>query len=387
VERLKPLLYTVVSLTAILVVVALIGNAYQPPVRGYVPSIASSTVQVVPSETKSPIAVSDTATDAPSVVETTTSSRAPQLPATPKKEAGPVIVAAQTPATAPPPGVIPQTVVDSSLNSASASLRSALVNIICYAPAGGRLHSISGSGVIIDPKGIILTNAHIAQYFLLTDRGVVCKIRAGSPASDQYTGGLIYLPPQWIQDNASVLTTASPSGTGERDFALVGITKSLTATPLPASFPFVPLAMLALSKGAPVVIGSYGAQFLDYSQIQSALSPTLVYGSVKDIYTFTTNSIDVFARGGSAAALEGSSGGGVVNGVGQLAGTLVTSTMQGTTDTRQLDAITAAYIRAEYKRETGESLDSLITTPVATAISDFSPVATNLEKVLVAHLP
>src|SRR3990167_446782 len=65
----------------------------------------------------------------------------------------------------------------SSLDASASLLRSALVNIICYAPSGSRLRSISGSGIIVDQKGIILTNAHIAQHFLLADRGVPCMIR------------------------------------------------------------------------------------------------------------------------------------------------------------------------------------------------------------------
>ena len=63
--------------------------------------------------------------------------------------------------------------------------RSALVNIFCV-PAGSTGSIISGSGVIIDPKGIILTNAHVAQYVLLSQDpalNLTCSIRNGSPAT------------------------------------------------------------------------------------------------------------------------------------------------------------------------------------------------------------
>ena len=80
-------------------------------------------------------------------------------PAAPEKSADvsppPVSPVAQAPAPAP-------AVEQASPDSASSALRAALVNILCYAPAGSKLHSISGSGVFIDSKGIILTNAHIA---------------------------------------------------------------------------------------------------------------------------------------------------------------------------------------------------------------------------------
>ncbi len=274
----------------------------------------------------------------------------------------------------------------SSLDVSASTLRTALVNIICYAPAGSRLRSISGSGVIVDSKGIILTNAHIAQNFLLADRNVSCTIRAGSPAIDKYEASLIYIPSEWINANAKILTEANPSGTGEYDFAFLAVTKSVTRDALPNSFPFIPLAISPPNTGTPVVIASYGAQFLESSQIQSSLFPTIVFGSVKEVLTFVTNTIDVLALGGSAAAQEGSSGGGVADASGKLVGTITTSTTKGTTDTRKLDAITASYIRAAYANETGSALDLLLSKQTSASIADFAPKMYALESILTANL-
>ncbi len=274
-----------------------------------------------------------------------------------------------------------------ALDASAAVLRSALVNIICYVPEGTRLHSISGSGVFIDAKGIILTNAHIAQYFLLANRNVSCTIRSGSPATKSYSAALIYIPRAWLQANASALTQTAPSGTGEYDFALLAVTKSVTVTALPTQFPSLPLAQTPPQKDTPVIIASYGAQFLNSSQIQSALFPTIVFGSVKDVFTFAKNTIDVIALGGSAAAQEGSSGGGVANAFGELAGTITTSTIEGDTSTRSLSAITASYIRAAYASETGKALDLLLTQPTSVSIADFAPQIPELESILTAHLP
>ena len=329
----------------------------------------------------------------PKAIEATTSVQTQPAPA--KKKSSP-------PAPTPSPVVLSpieeittsinsiKTALSSSENSlldASAStLRTALVNIICYAPSGSRLRSISGSGVIVDPKGVILTNAHIAQNFLLADRNVSCTVRAGSPAIDKYKASLIYIPSAWVSANAKILTEANPSGTGEYDFAFLAISKSITRDDLPSSFPFIPLATSPSDTGTPVVIASYGAQFLESSQIQSSLFPTVVFGSVKDVFTFANNTIDVLALGGSAAAQEGSSGGGVADGNGELVGTITTSTTEGTTDTRKLDAITASYIRAEYASETGSALDILLAKPIVTAIADFAPQIPNLEAILTAQL-
>lgn len=274
-----------------------------------------------------------------------------------------------------------------ALDASALVLRGALVNIICYAQAGSGLHSISGSGVFVDPKGVILTNAHIAQYFLLADRGVSCYIRAGSPAADSYSAALIYISPAWLAANTNVLIQTEPSGTGEYDFAFLAVTKSATNVPLPSSFSFIPLALLPPSSGAPVVIASYGAQFLATNQVQSSLFPTVVFGSIKDVFTFASSTIDVLALGGSAAAQEGSSGGGIADASGTLTGVITTSTTEGATNTRSLTAITVSYIRAEYLRETGQALDALLALPTATAIADFAPRIPALESVITAHLP
>jgi len=270
-----------------------------------------------------------------------------------------------------------------ALDSSASALRGALVNIICTVPSGTVLHSISGSGVFVDSKGIILTNAHVAQYFLLADRGASCSIRSGSPAVDNYEAELIYISPNWLRANSKVISTTAPSGTGEYDFAFLAVTKSYRNT----SFPHIPLAINPSLPGTPVVIASYGAQFLESSQVRNSLSPIVVFGSVKDVFTFGTNTIDVFALGGSAAAQEGSSGGGVSDSSGYLVGTITTSSTSGTTDTRSLGAITASYIRAAYASETGEALDLLLSTPTETSINNFAPKIPTLESIITADLP
>jgi S1-C subfamily serine protease len=244
------------------------------------------------------------------------------------------------------------------------SMRNALVNIVCIAKKpGGTLRGISGSGVIIDPHGIVLTVAHVGQYALIAQARpdlMTCSIRTGSPATRSYTAAPAYVSSAWIQENSEVISEKMPRGTGENDFALLAITGSDSSTPAPASFPSLPLAPGDVKIGEPIVIGSYGAEFLTSARIRTDLFPTLVYGSVRDRFTFDTTTIDLLSLGGGAAAQQGSSGGGAINQSGQLISLITTSSSGDDLAARYLHAITMPYLQRAFRNETGTSLLSYI---------------------------
>lgn len=386
--RPEPYLGELIAIALVLLVISILPGNIPSPAKSPVATTSSSTITIVsdgalPAVTL-PNLITDAKSPAPAASATSTTTPKAVIPAKPKPE---MAAAVETPLAAPVPPPTPPVSDNADLNAVATTLRNALVNILCYAPAGGSLRSISGSGVLITSSGIILTNAHVAQNFLLTDRGVSCTIRTGSPASDSYKAALVFISPAWVAANKDILTKTLPSGTGEGDIALLAVTESATRTPLPTVFPFIPPALTPSGRGTPVVIATYGAQFLQTSQVQSSLFPTIVFGSVKDLFTFATNTVDVFALGGSAAAQEGSSGGGVANVGGELIGTITTSTVTGDTSTRTLDAITLSYIRADYASETGSPLDALLASPTSNSIAAFAPQMSALESLLTASLP
>jgi len=249
------------------------------------------------------------------------------------------------------------------LTASGGKLLKSLVNIVCLS-GDKSIPSISGSGVIIDSRGIILTAAHVAQFFLLQDylgpTKVACIIRTGSPARRAYLAEPIYVSPTWIENNPRTLTTVNPQGTGENDFALLAITDTATSTPLPNSFPAIPLAQGDPTQNEPVSIGSYGAQYLTAAELNYELYPILVFGSIQNRYTFKNNTVDIVSIVGSAASQEGSSGGGIVNAAGQLFGVITTSSVAGDLSTRSLNAITIGHIRRSYAADTGLDLDSVL---------------------------
>jgi hypothetical protein len=297
---------------------------------------------------------------------------------------------ATTKVTPLPSTAVSQKVAAQDLSASGASLLKSLVNIVCLS-GDPSIPSISGSGVIIESRGIIITAAHVAQLFLLQDylgtSKVQCIVRTGSPARRAYLAEPIYVSPTWIGENPQTLTQTSPMGTGENDFALLGITATATSTPLASSFPFIPLAGADLQIKDPVAIGSYGAQYLTAEEINKDLYPILVFGSIQDRYTFANNTVDLVSIIGSAASQEGSSGGGVANADGELAAIITTSSVDGNISTRSLNAITISHIRRSYFADTGNDLDAVLqSNSVPELIANFANESKILGQKLVADI-
>lgn len=257
---------------------------------------------------------------------------------------------------------IPQTQTPHDINTLA---RSALVNIICTTKSAGVLNPISASGVVIDPQGIILTNAHVAQYFLLQNYPapgfIDCLIRTGSPARVAYTAELLFLPSSWIQDNAQKIDDERPTGNGEYDYALLRITGEINQTVPPrGAIPFLDVALNGPGEGSSVTVAGYPAGFLGGATIQTELYAASTNTHVGQLYTFGTQNVDLFSVGGSIVAQQGSSGGPVVRSDGNLVGLIVTSSSAPETSGRDLRALTTEYIIRDFERESGVSLASYL---------------------------
>lgn len=272
------------------------------------------------------------------------------------------------------------------VGDARAFAQGALVNILCTSKTSALKKSISGTGVFIDSRGIILTVAHVGHYFLLENYPETgssdCVIRTGSPAKTAYDAKLIYVSPAWVRENASALAETRPRGNGEHDFALLAVTSSLTSKKLPTSFTAVPLSSTEPDEGDSVAIGSYGAEFLTGKEIQNALYPIIDDGDIADIFTYGTNEADVISVKGSDAAQSGSSGGGIVNTDGRFIGLITTSSLTGGTAQRTLYGITPAHIRDSFRDDTGSSLDSYLKGSLSSLVTKFEDEVTELAEVV-----
>jgi S1-C subfamily serine protease len=239
----------------------------------------------------------------------------------------------------------------------------AIVNIFCTFSSTDTIRTTTGTGFFIDPDGVIMTNAHVAQFLLLeeTNEGgtTECIVRSGDPATPQYRADLLYLPPAWIQDNASVMSAAIPMGTGERDYALLYVSSRTNGAPLPAVFPALGFdsELLALSsRNTDVLAAGYPATPLLKEGASADLIPKRATTSISEMYTFGSNFADVFSIRGSVVGAEGSSGGPVLNTNGDVIGMIVTRGDDTIDGLGSLRAITLSHIDRTILEETSFSL-------------------------------
>lgn len=238
---------------------------------------------------------------------------------------------------------------------------SAVVNILCATQSGSAVSGATGSGIIIDPRGVILTNAHVAQYVLIKDHPralVSCVIRTGAPAKAKYTAELLAFPYVWAENHGKDLLLESATGTGEHDWALLYITDTVDDSEKPRTFPFVSFdtRQAVTVTDDPVLLASYPAGFLRGAQLQRNLWPLSTTATIQKVYTFSESIVDILSLGGTIVAQGGSSGGAVINQWNKLVGVIVTSSVGDTTDERDLRAVTLSHIDTSIQAHTGYTL-------------------------------
>lgn len=275
-------------------------------------------------------------------------------------------------------------------NKINTDTRSAIVNILC-STKGGELNPISGTGIVVGSGGLVLTNAHIAQYFLLRDFRqkdfIECIARTGSPAYPKYKVELVYISPTWVEKNKTQLKEENPTGTGEHDFAFLRITQNIDGT----NFPPLPYLSMNIREffdiGEPALLASYPAGFLGGISVLQNLSITSAIATISEYFTFKENTIDLISVPGTVVSQKGSSGGAVVDADGTLIGVISTSSNGDTTSGRDLRAITLAYINRALQTELGMNLVQFTSLDMSVFAKNFQETkAPTLTKLIIDEL-
>lgn len=350
---------------------------------------ATTTNSAKPISPMSPISpiesVSTTTIKLKTPVKPTTAKKITATTPTTSPKQTPVV---ETPSTGSGQATPVQTTPQIPFETINVLTRKTVVNILCSADAGSSLSPVTGSGVVIRNDGVILTNAHLGQFFLLKDfngqkNSVQCVIRAGNPAYPAYTAELVYISPAWIAENKTILTEQNPKGTGEHDYAFLRITGKIDGSPMTEKIPFLPISLSENNAtGNYVLLASYPAGFLGGQSILQDLFQSSAITKIGDVYTFGSSTIDLISVPATIVSQKGSSGGAVVDGQGELIGIITTETEAEQTGDRDLRAITLSYINRDLKAESGSDLADILSSPAEYAKSFNQNIAPKLTEIL-----
>lgn len=236
------------------------------------------------------------------------------------------------------------------------NVKDVVVNIMCLEKTKTYTRLSSGSGVIISPTGLVLTNAHVTYPFLRTSQFgsavYSCSIRRENIPNFGYNAELIYYPSDWLVTNSEVIKTPSPVGTGENDYALLQITSALGPVPKVSSFSYASteIQFPDLIKNKAITVAGYPSSNSGVFELDTKPGLKIAQSDIVDFFTFNSRSYDVLQTGVNEVAHRGSSGGGVFE--NNLLFGVVVTTNSGTSGS-YINALTIPYIKKDFKDDTG----------------------------------
>ncbi len=290
----------------------------------------------------------------------------------------PVVTPKPTPVAQPPKAPAPVSVPPTPTNivpekpsptftTEAEKIRAAVVNIYCTMQSGGQIAHYSGSGVVIDPAGVILTNAHVAEHVLLEEAGrETCFIRTGSPASNSYKAKVVYLPDAWIENNKFNLKSQILTGTGENDYAILTLSSRVSQSAYDVPLPYLAPDMSSVSQGASITIAGYPILSQSVTILSTGLYALTDPSTIQRTYGYSGAGSDVVNTGASTLAQHGTSGGAIVGSNSKLIAIIDSQVVDPQTGGNAVQGITLSYINSSLGSH-GKSLQSLVDNAVTEA--------------------
>jgi len=257
------------------------------------------------------------------------------------------------------------------------SIPNVVVNIVCVREDNNLINVSTGSGVVISSSGVILTNSHIAQFFLLQDYNdnfIDCSIYRENKPDFGYKAETLYVSPDWIRNNSKTLSESAPTGTGENDYALLLINATTNSNKgLPTSFPHANIVLTKPETNQLITAAGYPGSPASLSDITKAVRLVTDYISVEENYTFTDGAIDIFSTTKSLVGARGSSGGGIFEGRDLSTSDLIgiTATTNGIGGNAHINALSLSYINTDIKKDSGHNLDYYLRGNLESKAEDF----------------
>lgn len=262
-----------------------------------------------------------------------------------------------------PLDIILETIADnvSTKDQKEIEISNVLVNIICTEKNGNYIIANTGSGVIISAKGVVITNAHVGQYFLLDKEleNYSCALYQENIPTYGYLADLLYISPDWIKENPEVIKSKNPRGTGENDYALLRITKNTNpALSIPKQFQYANInTNYEVEIGDKIEIGGFPGAPESIVDLNRTVGLKTDLSTIKDIFTFNEKTIDIFSTGSTKVAARGASGGGIFKD-SSLIGLIVTTSGDGSDS--YINAISTNYINRDLKKDYGLNIYELL---------------------------